>query len=341
MLNRLRTCPQRPCPFLVFHKASDRLLLMSWNPGWGARKLGDVVDQIGYHLVLIQEARPDFLSGLSRDRWSWVSEAGQFIGARRPAEVRSVASRETGPCPFLVAEVTWPSPRLGFECLRIMSLHLHHITAKKAVAGPTAFAEAIDAGSAAGPLHLLAGDINMARWRREKADAAAGVQWQEATLEVLEKRSFLPIADWEAECCFIAMRVEDVARLHVRGSSWGERSAGADEAARKEHWAGFLEQVGARPTSKDVHWPMSLALRVSATSGQRSSGLRRRSAEATARRNSKKAERGFGPWAASRPHQRHIHGSGASSSGQQPTQTHSPERPGSASSRPCDKRQRF
>ena len=94
--------------------------------------------------------------------------------------------------------------------------------------------------------------------------------WRDgAALGVLEKRSFLPVADWEADweaaSCFIAMRVEDVARLHVRGSSWGERSAGASEAARKEHWDGFLERVGARPTSKDVHWPMSLALRISAT----------------------------------------------------------------------------
>ncbi len=55
----------------------------------------------------------------------------------------------------------------------------------------------------------------------------------------------------------------------------------------------FLAAVGANPTSKDVHWPMTLALRSSLRG--RSSGLRHRGAEAAERRRLKKVEKGYIP----------------------------------------------
>ena len=55
----------------------------------------------------------------------------------------------------------------------------------------------------------------------------------------------------------------------------------------------FLEKVGAKQSSQDVHWPMSLALRV-ATS-DRASGLRQRTSEAKERRNAKKRAAGHLP----------------------------------------------
>ncbi len=55
----------------------------------------------------------------------------------------------------------------------------------------------------------------------------------------------------------------------------------------------FLAAVGANPTSKDVRWPLTLALRSSLRG--RSSGLRHRGAEAAKRRRLKKVEKGYIP----------------------------------------------
>ena len=76
----------------------------------------------------------------------------------------------------------------------------------------------------------------------------------------------------------------------VKGASWGEQEA-SNPNIRQE----FLQQVGAKPTSKDVHWPMTLSIRVRpvAQDGtvQRSSGLRQRSKAKIAERNAKKKAR--------------------------------------------------
>ena len=62
---------------------------MSWNPGAGARRLAEVIDSTGYHVMAVQEARDDFLSDRDRARWSYVIENQQFVGARRPCHVES------------------------------------------------------------------------------------------------------------------------------------------------------------------------------------------------------------------------------------------------------------
>ena len=73
----------------------------------------------------------------------------------------------------------------------------------------------------------------------------------------------------------------------VRGSSWGERINGVPEFERN-----FLERCGAKATSKDVHWPMTLSIRAPTVGPDgaqlRGSGLRQRSAEAAAARKATK-----------------------------------------------------
>ena len=80
-------------------------------------------------------------------------------------------------------------------------------------------------------------------------------------------------------------------RYHVRGSSWGHRTDGMDKRQKLLHEQSFLESCGANLTSKDVHWPMTLAIRSSLAG--RSSGLRMRSAAANARRREKKIAKGY------------------------------------------------
>ena len=65
-------------------EATGRLLMMSWNPGGGARRLAEVIDTTGYHVVAVQEAREDFLQTLNPDRWSYVIEHQQFLGGEGP-----------------------------------------------------------------------------------------------------------------------------------------------------------------------------------------------------------------------------------------------------------------
>jgi hypothetical protein len=84
----------------------------------------------------------------------------------------------------------------------------------------------------------------------------------------------------------------------VKGSSWGERVARQeDDEARQEFRRSFLEKVGAKATSKDVHWPMTLDLRVPVFNADgvqlRSSGFRQRSGTSEAARRAKKMARGY------------------------------------------------
>ncbi len=64
-----------------------------------------------------------------------------------------------------------------------------------------------------------------------------------------------------------------------------------DENGKREFERHFLETVGANRSSKDVRWPMTWSLRESLTG--RSSGLRRRSQAALARRTAAKVQRGY------------------------------------------------
>ena len=79
------------------------------------------------------------------------------------------------------------------------------------------------------------------------------------------------------------------------GSSWGERVAEADTEARAEFLANFYQRCGANERATDVHWPMTLSIRapVVAADGRqlRASGLRQRSAKATATRAETKRKR--------------------------------------------------
>ena len=83
----------------------------------------------------------------------------------------------------------------------------------------------------------------------------------------------------------------------MKGSSWGERYAVGTESERLEFRRQFLEKCGARKSSKDVHWPMTLDLRVPVFNADgvqlRTSGFRQRSAASTAARRAKKMARGF------------------------------------------------
>ena len=63
----------------------------------------------------------------------------------------------------------------------------------------------------------------------------------------------------------------------AKGSSWGERCAQAPEEAQTDFKRSCLAKCGAKPRSTDVHWPMTLSLRVPVVNADgvqlRSSGL--------------------------------------------------------------------
>ena len=63
----------------------------------------------------------------------------------------------------------------------------------------------------------------------------------------------------------------------------------------------FLTQCGARLTSKDVHWPMQLSMKVAPGPLTRASGFRQRTREKQHERWLKKAKLGFGPYAGNVP----------------------------------------
>ena len=268
---------------------------MSWNPGGGARKLTSVIDTSGYHCVAIQEARDDQLEELSSLRWSYTIRCQQFIGARLPNYIESHCGEDfPGKVRWHYATVHFKEPRVGFSSMGIVSIHLNNVHAKKTQAGYLQFGECIDSArqyKSDRTVDIVCGDLNMARWSR-----ASDALWHEGTLEELEKRGYHPVADYVNECCFIAVHDSLYQALHIKGSSWGQQvDKMKTEEEKKQFHADFLEQVGARKTSKDVHWPMSLALRMPVSATTRSSGLRQRSAAASARRNAKKRLRGFGP----------------------------------------------
>jgi len=130
-------------------------------------------------------------------------------------------------------------------------------------------------------------DVGIAVGALAKGASEEDTEWRELTLETLRKRNFEPASDWGGECCFIGLRRDHMQRLHCQGSCWGQR--GSTDA----EWRAFLARCGARITSQDVHWPVSLALRWS--TDVRGSGLRRRTAEGQLKRAQKKIARGILP----------------------------------------------
>ena len=280
---------------LTYAEAVGRLLFMSWNPGAGARQLAKVIDTTGYHVVAVQEAREDFLTTLDPQRWSYVINYQQFLGARFPNWVESHCGEEIqNKIRWHFATVHFSKQRVGRDSLGILSLHLNNNHAKKPVAGIQELGRAIDQACGFSPSHtvdVICGDLNMARWK--KSNDGEYAEWHEGTFNELELRGFMPVADYVNECCFVAVHDSIAQTLHIKGSSWGERSQRLDPDQREAFHKDFLQKVGAKKTSHDVHWPMSLALRV-ATSA-RASGLRQRTAEATERRNERKRQRGYLP----------------------------------------------
>ena len=149
-------------------EAVGRLLFMSWNAGGGARKLPTVLDELGYHVFAIQEARVDQMRQM--DKHSWVLQQDQCIATRKPNRVDTVGHGSIpGKIFWHVAEVAFEKPRLGLSTLVVMSLHLKRVHAKKPAAGPHTLKQAVDAALTARreagrpDLDIVCGDINMAR----------------------------------------------------------------------------------------------------------------------------------------------------------------------------------
>jgi len=149
-------------------EAVGRLLFMSWNAGGGARKLPNVLDELGYHVFAIQEAHVDQMRQMNNH--NWVLEQEQCIATRKPNRVQTVGHGFIpGKIWWHVAEIFFEKPRLGLTTLVIMSLHLNNVHAKKSVVGPHSLQQAIDAAlkacqDAGRPgLDIVCGDINMAR----------------------------------------------------------------------------------------------------------------------------------------------------------------------------------
>ena len=76
--------------------------------------------------------------------------------------------------------------------------------------------------------------------------------WHDATYDVLETRGIMPASVWASECCFVAVRAPWLQQLHVKGSSWGQQLEGKSEQAKGEISRRFLEQCGAKQTSRGV-----------------------------------------------------------------------------------------
>ena len=256
-----------------------------------------MVDSLGYHVVVLQEAHAERLAGLDPSRWHWVLENQQFVGARfgQGGNVR-IDVRQTCETKwrvrYLFATVHFDPPRAGQKSLGILSVHLSNIVAKKPVAGPGCFAETIDAALAVGTVDLVCGDLNMAMYQRPgDMDQQQPLQWHETTLNILEERGFIPVADYGSECVFAAVHERHVHALKVAGSCWASREEGLSTEDAEAFRMDFLTTVGAKKTSKDVHWPLTVSLRAPYAEGQRASGFRQRTKAADDRRREKKAAR--------------------------------------------------
>ena len=174
-------------------EAGGRLAFMSWNAGGGAKNLAGVIDEVGNHIVAIQEAYIEKLQVL--DRWNFVCENDQFIACRKPSTIKTLAvGKEEGKCWWHVAEVLLDRPRLGLKNIVVLSLHLNNIVAKKRVAGPECLGRCISSAlqqlrDARQPsVDIICGDLN-------------GACGTDATLGHLESCRMIPVALWSGECC--------------------------------------------------------------------------------------------------------------------------------------------
>ena len=136
---------REPSGRLALGQAVGRLLVLSWNPGGGCRTLVHVLEEVGYHVVIIQEARLEQLSQLDREKWSWSVRCQQFLGSRRPSLVECLGGQEVpGKIRWAAFTVHFEVPRAGRAKLHILSLHLNNSRAKEPVAAPADIARVID-----------------------------------------------------------------------------------------------------------------------------------------------------------------------------------------------------
>ena len=258
-------------------KSTSRIVLMTWNPGGGCKHISNVIDESGYHVVVCQEASGCY-SDLAKDRWSQVMQYEQFVAARAPARVEPLC----GECPkkrcrWLLAKIRFGVPRCELASLSVLSIHLNNVIAKKAVAPLDALEHVFTTASTHGALDVVCGDINMARWGAEK-----GGHWRPEVLELLLRWGIAPISDYANECCFIGVHTSLTSRFKVAGSSWGEQvQNGGDEG-----WDRFATQIGCKLTSNDVHWPLTLSIRMK----ESASGKRKRSQGAVKARLAKRGK---------------------------------------------------
>ncbi len=82
-----------PAAELSFWDKVQRLLIMSWNPGAGCSRAGEVLDSLGYHIIVMQEVSAALAATLPRDRWSVsYDESMQLVAARLPAKAQLLMS---------------------------------------------------------------------------------------------------------------------------------------------------------------------------------------------------------------------------------------------------------
>ena len=80
----------------------------------------------------------------------------------------------------------------------------------------------------------------------KKGDSAL---WHDATYDVLELRSIIPVYDWQGECCFVGVRETWIQQLLVKGSKWGQQLDVKPSEEQQDIYGNLLEQRGANKTS--------------------------------------------------------------------------------------------
>ena len=169
-------------------------MLLSWNPGSGCKRLVHVIEALGYHVACIQEAWRSQLQDINSLNRSWMLECQQFVAARLPSQVQFHHGEDKpGKIRWAVFTVHFVPDRVGQKRLGVLSLHLNNVHAKKTCAGHEEVGRVLDAAMALCAVDVVCSDLNMARW---KGDAA----WHDGTLEELESRQYMPIADYAQEC---------------------------------------------------------------------------------------------------------------------------------------------
>ena len=110
----------------------------------------------------------------------------------------------------------------------------------------------------------------------------------DVAIDQLEERGFVVFGQSSAvpeECCIWAFHERLLEQLVLKTSTWrSPQGAPLDFAELKAY-------VGANARSQDVHWPLSLAVRHKDKNNDR-----KYSAKALAKRQEKKAKRGYTTW---------------------------------------------